>query len=123
MLNKLLEDGNTLYRKNRFDEAAHRYGYAVRRIPINNSTNNNSLDTNDLSFKENESNASDNNTERENHNQNMSDEESVSPISSTFSQLKVHLLLNLSRCQRRLGKFSKIYIFDSSYNVCMFVIC
>lgn len=27
----------------------------------------------------------------------------VSPISVTFSQLKIHLLLNLSRCQRRLG--------------------
>ena len=33
MLNKLLEDGNTLYRKNRFDEAAHRYQYALRRLP------------------------------------------------------------------------------------------
>ena len=33
MLNKLLEDGNTLYRKNRYDEAAHRYQYALRRMP------------------------------------------------------------------------------------------
>ena len=33
MLNKLLEDGNTLYRKGRFDEAAHRYQYAIKRIP------------------------------------------------------------------------------------------
>ena len=109
-----MEDGNTLYRKNRFDEAAHRYGYAVRRIPINNSTNNNSLDTNALLFKENEANGSDNNIESKNRNiQNMSDEESVSPISATFSQLKVHLLLNLSRCQRRLGKISTILIFHS----------
>ena len=33
MLNKLLEDGNTLYRKNRFEEAAHRYQYAIKRCP------------------------------------------------------------------------------------------
>ncbi len=33
LLNKLLEDGNTLYRKNRFDDAAHRYQYAIKRIP------------------------------------------------------------------------------------------
>ena len=33
LLNKLLEDGNTLYRKNRFEDAAHRYQYAIKRIP------------------------------------------------------------------------------------------
>ena len=33
LLNKLLEDGNTLYRKSRFAEAAHRYTYALRRVP------------------------------------------------------------------------------------------
>ena len=33
LLNKLLEDGNTLYRKNRFEEAAHRYQYAIKRCP------------------------------------------------------------------------------------------
>lgn len=32
LLNKLLEDGNVLYRKNRFQEAAHRYQYALRKI-------------------------------------------------------------------------------------------
>ena len=106
LLNKLLEDGNTLYRKNRFDEAAHRYGYAVRRIPINNSTNNNSLDISDSKNNQKEENSLDNNPEMEsNNNPNISDEEMISPIAATFSQLKVHLLLNLSRCQRRLGKF------------------
>lgn len=33
LLNKLLEDGNILYRKNRVQEAAHRYQYALRKIP------------------------------------------------------------------------------------------
>lgn len=33
MLNKLLEDGNILYRKNRLQDAAHRYQYALRKIP------------------------------------------------------------------------------------------
>lgn len=33
LLNKLLEDGNTLFRKNNVSEAAHRYQYALRRLP------------------------------------------------------------------------------------------
>lgn len=33
LLNKLLEDGNILYRKNRLQEAAYRYQYALRKIP------------------------------------------------------------------------------------------
>lgn len=33
LLNKLLEDGNVLYRKNRLREAAHRYQYALRKFP------------------------------------------------------------------------------------------
>lgn len=33
LLNKLLEDGNILYRKNRLQEAAHRYQYALRKLP------------------------------------------------------------------------------------------
>ena len=108
LLNKLLEDGNTLYRKNRFDEAAHRYGYAVRRISVNISNNNNSI--NDPSQK------------KENINHIYDDEmgnsdnlisftqKSDTTISMTFSQLKVHLLLNLSRCQRRLGRHAFKYI-------------
>uniref|UniRef100_A0A336KHD6 CSON010478 protein n=1 Tax=Culicoides sonorensis TaxID=179676 RepID=A0A336KHD6_CULSO len=34
LLNKLLEDGNTLYRKNRLQEASHRYQYALKKIPV-----------------------------------------------------------------------------------------
>ena len=33
LLNKLLEDGNVLYRKNRLKEAAHRYQYALKKFP------------------------------------------------------------------------------------------
>jgi len=64
LLNKLLEDGNTLYRKSLLVDAAHRYRYALKRLP-----------------KEEED------------------------WSQTFSQLNTHLLLNLSRCERRLGHF------------------
>lgn len=35
LLNKLLEDGNTLFRKGSLSEAAHRYQYALRRLPNN----------------------------------------------------------------------------------------
>ncbi|CAH2009763.1 unnamed protein product [Acanthoscelides obtectus] len=33
LLNKLLEDGNVLYRKSRLREAAHRYQYALKKFP------------------------------------------------------------------------------------------
>lgn len=33
LLNKLLEDGNVLYRKSRLREAAHRYSYALSKFP------------------------------------------------------------------------------------------
>ena len=64
LLNKLLDDGNTLYRQGRQPEAAHRYRYALRRLP------------------------------RE-----KSDE-----WAGTFLTLQIHLLLNLSRCERRQGR-------------------
>lgn len=64
LLNKLLEDGNTLYRKSLLVDAAHRYRYALKRLPKDEAD-----------------------------------------WSETFSQLNIHLLLNLSRCERRLGHF------------------
>jgi len=64
LLNKLLEDGNTLYRKSMLVDAAHRYRYALKRLPREEAD-----------------------------------------WSQTFSQLNIHLLLNLSRCERRLGHF------------------
>jgi hypothetical protein len=36
LLNKLLEDGNTLYRKGRLKEAAYRYIYALNKFPAEN---------------------------------------------------------------------------------------
>lgn len=33
LLNKLLEDGNVLYRKGRLKEASHRYSYALSKFP------------------------------------------------------------------------------------------
>lgn len=37
LLNKLLEDGNVLYRKSRLKEAAHRYQYALKKFPTDDS--------------------------------------------------------------------------------------
>ncbi|KAJ0183116.1 hypothetical protein K1T71_001092 [Dendrolimus kikuchii] len=80
LLNKLLEDGNMLYRKNRPSEAAHRYQYALKKInPL------------------------------------ISDEGLSSPTTqpvphehvSAFVQLKTNLLLNLSRCKRKLNEPSE----------------
>ena len=33
LINKILEDGNTLFRKNKLQDASHRYKYALKRIP------------------------------------------------------------------------------------------
>jgi len=63
LLNKLLEDGNTLYRQNKLQDAAHRYRYAIKRLPRENPD-----------------------------------------WQETFSQLEIHLFLNLSRCERRQGQ-------------------
>lgn len=76
LLNKLLEDGNMLYRKNRPSEAAHRYQYALKKI-------NTLISDEGLSAA------------------------GVQPVPhehiSAFVQLKTHLLLNLSRCKRKLN--------------------
>jgi len=66
LLNKLLDDGNTLYRQQKITEASHRYKYALKRLT------------------------------------------SIEPgleLRETFSELEMNLLLNLSRVERRQGKF------------------
>ena len=73
LLNKLMEDGNILYRKNRIKDAAHRYHYALKKFPR----------TSDLSAGTEE---------------------------RTFTQLKVNLLLNLSRCKRKLNVRKKFLL-------------
>ena len=85
LLNKLLEDGNTLFRNGRYDAAAYRYEYALKRMPRlkpsddPQDSNNKSLQTKNGMRQ--------NNKERE----------------DVFTQLKVHLLLNLSRTKRKQG--------------------
>ena len=74
LLNKLLDDGNTLFRKDQVNEAAHRYQYALRKLP--------SVLASTLSG---------------------SSKSSGSVTKATFEQLNVHLLLNLSRCKRKTG--------------------
>lgn len=73
MLNKLLEDGNVLYRKNRLQDASHRYAYALKKIPDNVSST-----------------ATD-----------EADEESAHV--ATYEQLKFNFLINLSRCKRKMN--------------------
>jgi len=72
LLNKLMEDGNTLYRQNRLGEAAHRYKYALKRLG--------SIASCDWS--------------------NGGMIKSDWPI-----EMETNLLLNLSRVERKLGRF------------------
>ena len=62
LLNKLLQDGNTLYKKTNFNDASIRYSYAIKRVSPS------------------------------------SDE----PHFKLFSQLKLHLMLNLINCKMKL---------------------
>lgn len=75
LLNKLLEDGNVLYRKNRLQDASHRYEYALKKIP---------------SGYEKSSDATD-------------DAEEIYGHNNTFQQLKFNFLINLSRCKRKMN--------------------
>ncbi|XP_021206645.2 protein TANC2 isoform X3 [Bombyx mori] len=80
LLNKLLEDGNMLYRKNRPSEAAHRYQYALKKVnPLISDEGLTTATTQPVP------------------------QEHV----SAFVQLKTNLLLNLSRCKRKLNEPSE----------------
>ncbi|XP_053388257.1 protein TANC2-like isoform X2 [Mercenaria mercenaria] len=63
LLNKLMEDGNVLYRKNRTKEAAQRYQYALKKFP----------------------------------------QEDFGDDYKTFKEVKLNLMLNLSRCKRKMN--------------------
>ena len=65
----MLDDGNTLYRREKYDDASHRYQYAVRRVPETFT--------------------------------------GMEDTQETFEQLKIHLLLNLSRCRRKQGLYQE----------------
>ncbi|XP_011302998.1 protein TANC2 isoform X2 [Fopius arisanus] len=77
LLNKLLEDGNVLYRKERLKEASHRYAYALKKFPgaSDQAQDSPNQEGNNLIF----------------HLQ-------------TFTQLKLNFLLNLSRCKRKMNE-------------------
>lgn len=75
LLNKLLEDGNVLYRKARLKEASHRYSYALRKFP-----------------------ASPEQSQGPEH----EDQNHVLAHIQSFAQLKMNFLLNLSRCKRKM---------------------
>ncbi|XP_066953977.1 protein TANC2 isoform X17 [Macrobrachium rosenbergii] len=67
LLNKLQEDGVALCRKGRLKEAAHRFSYALRKLPTGDQGEH----------------------------------------TSTFSHLRLHLTLNLSRCKRKMNEIDE----------------
>ncbi|CAL4062159.1 unnamed protein product [Meganyctiphanes norvegica] len=67
LLNKLQEDGVALCRKGRLKEAAHRFSYALRKLPSGDQ----------------------------------------GESSTTFQQLQLHLMLNLSRCKRKMNEIDE----------------
>ncbi|XP_055610896.1 protein TANC2 isoform X2 [Uranotaenia lowii] len=93
LLNKLLEDGNTLYRKNRLQEASHRYQYALKKIPSSSAGSNG---TNPYG------NSSETLAQLP-----LQDTNNNSANSATFQQLKFNFLLNLSRCKRKMNDVSE----------------
>lgn len=62
-MNKLQEDGVALCRKGRLKEAAHRFSYALRKLPTGDQGEH----------------------------------------AATFTHLRLHLTLNLSRCKRKMN--------------------
>ncbi|OXU24414.1 hypothetical protein TSAR_008506 [Trichomalopsis sarcophagae] len=75
LLNKLLEDGNVLYRKARLKEASHRYSYALRKFPT---------------------------SPEQSQGPEHEDQNHVLAHIQSFAQLKMNFLLNLSRCKRKM---------------------
>ncbi|XP_072759308.1 protein TANC2 isoform X4 [Anoplolepis gracilipes] len=75
LLNKLLEDGNVLYRKNRLKEASHRYAYALRKFPASPEEDCQGQEQGHMMLQ-----------------------------LQTFTQLRLNFLLNLSRCKRKMNE-------------------
>ncbi|XP_074093654.1 zinc-RING finger and ankyrin repeat domain-containing protein rolling pebbles isoform X1 [Cotesia typhae] len=92
LLNKLLEDGNVLYRKGRLKEASHRYAYALRKFPgspelLHESGAQNQEHGNVILHRQ------------------------------SFNQLKLNFLLNLSRCKRKMNECEEaIELADEALN-------
>ncbi|XP_069974684.1 protein TANC2 isoform X6 [Penaeus vannamei] len=75
LLNKLQEDGVALCRKGRLKEAAHRFSYALRKLPTGDQGEH----------------------------------------TATFTHLRLHLTLNLSRCKRKMNEIEEaIQLADSA---------
>ncbi|XP_023319029.1 protein TANC2 [Trichogramma pretiosum] len=80
LLNKLLEDGNVLFRKSRFKEAGHRYIYALKKFP--------------------EVPEASDQPEHEDRSNRLAH-------AAAFVQLRINFLLNLSRCKRKTNEFEE----------------
>ena len=81
LLNKLLEDGNMLYRQGHLAEASHRYRYALKRLPPVAGVGEQQPQLEQLASQQ------------------------LQQLASQLSTLSLHLLLNLSRCERRSGHY------------------
>ncbi|XP_063983785.1 protein TANC2 isoform X2 [Diachasmimorpha longicaudata] len=91
LLNKLLEDGNVLYRKERLKEASHRYAYALRKFP---------------------------GAPEQVHDAQSQEESNMILHLPTFTQLKLNFLLNLSRCKRKMNEFEEaVELADEALNI------
>ncbi|KAK8385524.1 hypothetical protein O3P69_016365 [Scylla paramamosain] len=78
LLNKLQEDGVALCRKGRLKEAAHRFSYALRKLPVGDQGEH----------------------------------------SATFTHLRLHLTLNLSRCKRKMNEIEEaIHLADNALTI------
>ncbi|XP_057330319.1 protein TANC2 isoform X3 [Microplitis mediator] len=90
LLNKLLEDGNVLYRKGRLKEASHRYAYALRKFP---------------------------GAPELLHDAQNQEHGNVMLHRQSFNQLKLNFLLNLSRCKRKMNECEEaIELADEALN-------
>ena len=89
LLNKLLEDGNTLFRNGKYDAAAYRYEYALKRIPRLKHSD---------TVSQVENNINDESSKLKDRPKQRNREKD-----DVFAQLKSHLLLNLSRTKRKQG--------------------
>ncbi|XP_025157135.1 protein TANC2 isoform X3 [Harpegnathos saltator] len=89
LLNKLLEDGNVLYRKNRLKEASHRYAYALKKFPISPEEDCQGQEQSHMMLQ-----------------------------LQTFTQLRLNFFLNLSRCKRKMNECTEaIELADEALNV------
>lgn len=90
LLNKLLEDGNVLYRKGRLKEASHRYAYALRKFPE---------------------------PPEQIHNRKLQEHSQLLLHLQTFAQLRLNFLLNLSRCKRKMNVSNFYFLFFLNFLV------